>query len=102
MSCEDLWWDIHYEVEELGIKKQFEAQLKKMDGQEKHRYRDTRDRWSYALDKVKKNMKKEDFNGGWSSGEAAHHIGKKLTQQTIPDKTKYNRKKKHKKNGYED
>ena len=73
-----------------------------MDGQEKHRYRDTRDRWSYALDKVKKNMKKEDFNGGWSSGEAAHHIGKKLTQQTIPDKTKYNRKKKHKKNGYED
>ena len=45
-------------------------------------------------------MKKEDFNGGWSSGEAAHHIGKKLTQQTIPDKTKYNRKRKHKKYTY--
>ena len=25
-----------------------------MDMQDKHRYRDTRDRWSYALDKVKK------------------------------------------------
>lgn len=44
----------------------------------------------------KKNKDKLDFNGGWSSGEAAHHISKKMTQQTIPDKTKYNRKKKHK------
>jgi hypothetical protein len=45
-----------------------------------------------------KNTKDElDFNGGWPMGEAAHHIGKKMTQQTIPDKRKYNRKKKHKK-----
>ena len=47
---------------------------------------------------MKKNSRNKDldFNGGWSSGEAAHHISKKMTQQTVPDKTKYNRKKKHK------
>jgi len=46
----------------------------------------------------KKDKDKElDFNGGWTMGEAAHHVGKKMTQQTIPDKRKYNRKKKHKK-----
>lgn len=48
------------------------------------------------------NMKpqdKLDFNGGWSPGEAAHHISKKMTQQTVPDKTKYSRKKKHKNKG---
>tara|TARA_Y100001937_G_scaffold116613_1_gene168782 strand:+ start:265 stop:483 length:219 start_codon:yes stop_codon:yes gene_type:complete len=43
------------------------------------------------------NKKKElDFNGGWSPGEAAHHIGKKMKEQVVKDKTKYNRKKKHK------
>ena len=41
--------------------------------------------------------KKLDFNGGWSVGEAAHHIGKKLTQQTIKSKKAYTRKRKHKK-----
>ena len=54
MAWEDFWWDITKEIEDLGIRKQFDAHLKKMDMQDKHRYRDTRDRWSYALDKVKK------------------------------------------------
>ena len=54
MAWEDLWWDINKEITELKLKKKFDAQLKKMDGQEKHRYRDTRDRWSYARDKVVK------------------------------------------------
>ena len=54
MAWEDLWWDINKEITELKLNKKFDAQLKKMDGQEKHRYRDTRDRWSYARDKVVK------------------------------------------------
>ena len=83
MAWEDFWWDITAEIKELGLKKEFDAQLKKMNGQEKHRYKDTRDRWSYALEKVKKNKKEKDFNGGWSSGEAAHHIGKKLNHQSL-------------------
>ena len=40
--------------------------------------------------------KKLDFNGGWTPGEAAHHIGKKMTQQTVKSKKAYTRKKKHK------
>ena len=46
----------------------------------------------------KKDKDKElDFNGGWTMGEAAHHVGKKMKEQVIKDKTKYTRKKKHKK-----
>ena len=56
MAWEDFWWDITKEIEELGIRKQFDKQLKKMDMQDEHKYRDTRDRWSYALDKVKKRL----------------------------------------------
>ena len=33
-----------------------------------------------------------------SKGEAAHHISKRMTQQTVKDKTKYSRKVKHKGN----
>ena len=40
---------------------------------------------------------KLDFNGGWSMGEAAHHIGRKLTTKTVKSKKAYTRKKKHKK-----
>ena len=39
---------------------------------------------------------KLDFNGGWSMGEAAHHIGKKTKEQTIPSKKLYKRTPKHK------
>ena len=46
----------------------------------------------------KKKKHTDDVAGFRSSGEAAHHISKKMTQQTVPDKTKYNRKKKHKNN----
>ena len=56
MAWEDFWWDTHYEVKKLGIKKEFDAQLEKMNGQEKHRYKDTRSKWAYALDKVKQNQ----------------------------------------------
>ena len=54
MAWEDFWWDTYYEVKKLGIKEEFDAQLKKMDTQDKHRYKDSRARWEYALNKVKK------------------------------------------------
>jgi hypothetical protein len=41
-----------------------------------------------------KNKKVLDFNGNWSSGEAAHHIGKKLTQQVVNSSKIYSRKNK--------
>lgn len=51
-----------------------------------------------VMRKGKKAYQKElDFNGGWSTGEANHHIGKKTTQRTHASKKTYSRKKKHKK-----
>lgn len=40
---------------------------------------------------------KLDFNGGWSKGEAAHHIGKKTTERVVKSKKLYFRKEKYKK-----
>jgi len=51
---EDLFYMILDDVNSKGLKKEFDAQLEKMDGQAKHRYKDTRDRWSYAHSKVMK------------------------------------------------
>jgi len=52
MSYEDFWWDTHSEINKLGLKKQFDKQLKKMSTQEKHKHKDTRSRWEYALNKI--------------------------------------------------
>ena len=54
MSVEDFWWDAHKELKELGLQKKFDAQLEKMKFQDKHQYKDTRAKWIYALNKVKK------------------------------------------------
>ena len=53
MSYEDFWWDVHNEIKKLGLKKQFDKQIKKMSTQEKHKHKDTRDRWEYAINKIK-------------------------------------------------
>ena len=49
-----------------------------------------------VMNKKKKYDDKLNFNGGWTSGEAAHHISKKMTEQTVKSKKAYTRKKKHK------
>ena len=53
MSVEDFWWDAHNELKNLGLQKKFDKQVQKMRHQEKHRYKDTRQIWEYALAKVK-------------------------------------------------
>ena len=53
MSVEDFWWNTHNELKELGLQKKFDKQLKKMRTQDKHQYKDTREQWAYALNKVK-------------------------------------------------
>jgi|TARA_R100000664_G_C2711677_1_gene108236 hypothetical protein len=55
---EDFWYLITEEIKQEGLQKEFDAQLEKMSHQDKHRYKETRDRWSYALDKVRK-LKKD-------------------------------------------
>ena len=49
---EDLWYEITESINSKGLKKQFDKQLRKMDQQDKHRYKETRDKWQYAHDKV--------------------------------------------------
>jgi len=53
MSYEDFYWDTHNELSELGLQKQFDKQLNKMEDQDHHKYKDIRDKWTYALNKVK-------------------------------------------------
>mgnify|MGYP003673793249 FL=1 len=49
---EDSWYEITESIEREGLKKQFDAQLKRMGTQEKHKYKDSKDRWEYAHRKV--------------------------------------------------
>jgi hypothetical protein len=51
---EDFWYDITESINSKGLKKEFDAQLEKMSHQDKHKYKDTRDRWTYAHNKVLK------------------------------------------------
>jgi len=59
---EDFWWDTSKEIKELGLEKQFNEQLEKMNGQDKHRYKDIRAKWEYAFNKVLKKNKKNNVN----------------------------------------
>ena len=54
---EDFWFDITESINEKGLKKEFDAQLKKMNHQDKHQYKDTRSKWDYAYNKVIKTKK---------------------------------------------
>ena len=60
MAWEDFWWEMHQEIKELKLQKEFDAQLEKMSTQEKHKYKDTRSRWEYAANKVKKKSEKDE------------------------------------------
>jgi|TARA_R100000664_G_C2758676_1_gene147781 hypothetical protein len=57
---EDFWYNIHDSLDKMNLREEFDKQLKKMDNQDKHRYKDTRDRWSYAHDKVVKRATKKE------------------------------------------
>ena len=50
MAYEDLFWEITEEIEKLGIKEEFHAQLDKMRGQDKHRYKEIRDKCNISIE----------------------------------------------------
>ena len=52
MSVEDFWWDTHNELQELGLQKKFDKQVKKMDTQEKHKHKEVHEVWEYALKRI--------------------------------------------------
>ena len=53
-QVEDTMYRIYKEVEEKKLRRKFDKQLKKMKYQEKHKYKDARQAWEYALKKVQK------------------------------------------------
>ena len=48
---EDLFWEITESLNNKGLRKEFDDQLQKMNNQDKHRYKEVRDKWSYAYNK---------------------------------------------------
>ena len=51
---EDLWYEITEDINQKGLQKEFDTQLKKMRSQSQHKYKEVRDRWNYAHTKVVK------------------------------------------------
>ncbi len=51
-NYEDLFWEVDEKLSELGLKKEFNNQLLKMKGQDKHKYKSFKDKYEYAFNKV--------------------------------------------------
>ena len=49
---EDFFWEVHEELDKLGLRDKFDAQLKKMQRQDKHQFKEARQKWEYARDKI--------------------------------------------------
>jgi len=56
-SWEDIYYDISQQMSELKLKKEFDAELKRLRDDDKYKYSEVRDRWEVA--RVKKNLKKK-------------------------------------------
>jgi len=50
---EDTLYEIYNEVEQKGLRKKFDKQLKKMRTQPKHKFKTACERQEYALNKIK-------------------------------------------------
>lgn len=59
-QTEDLMYNIVMELEETGLKKQFYAQLDKMQTQGKHKHKEVGERWEYAIRKIRTKHAKSD------------------------------------------
>ena len=51
-AYEDTLMEVYLEVDKRGIKDKFEKQCKKMDSQEKHKYKTIAEKWEYALNRI--------------------------------------------------
>jgi len=52
-QTEDTLYAIYEEVEQKGLRKKFDKQLKKMRDQPKHKFKTACERQEYALNKIK-------------------------------------------------
>ena len=56
-QVEDTMYHIHTEVDRLGLRKEFDAQMRKMDKQDKHKWKTVCESWEYAYNKILSNKK---------------------------------------------
>tara|TARA_Y100000389_G_C16982604_1_gene281052 strand:- start:235 stop:411 length:177 start_codon:yes stop_codon:yes gene_type:complete len=49
---EDAYYEIYNKVKQKGIREEFDNQLKKMERQDKHKYKSTKERWEYAYNRI--------------------------------------------------
>ena len=49
---EDLFYEIHQTLTKYGLQEEYNSQIEKMQHQDKHEYKDARERMRYACDKV--------------------------------------------------
>ena len=52
-QTEDTMYEIHTELTESKLWGKFNKQLKKMNTQEKHKWKSSLERWEYALKRIK-------------------------------------------------
>ena len=53
INTEDILYEVYNEVNNKGLRPQFEKQLSKMKDQDKHKYKTVSERWEYALYRIK-------------------------------------------------
>ena len=53
MKTEDRLMEVYYEVESSGLRNKFDKQVKKMQHQDKHKYKTIAEKWEYALYRIK-------------------------------------------------
>ena len=58
---EDILNEVFEEVRELGVRMEFDLQLKKMKFQEKHKYKRPYEKWEYALYRVKGGLSQKEY-----------------------------------------
>lgn len=57
---EDVFFEIYNNIQEKKLKSKFDAQLKKMKYQEKHKFKSTKELWEYAYNKVTSSLVLKD------------------------------------------
>lgn len=49
---EDAFFEIYEDIQVKGLKREFDQQLEKMEKQEKHQYKNQKEKWEYAHARV--------------------------------------------------
>lgn len=59
---EDLFYEIYDEVNNNNLNEEFNKQLSKMEFQDKHKYKSVKEKWEYALNRIKEDIEKKPLN----------------------------------------